>query len=182
MAFGIDDALTAAAAGISLTDTIVQIIKRYREKDVDADFEALLEEIRASALRKIDRADLALMQFERMLLDRNINIDVPLSAVIAATPFWRPFEQRQLGQIRKQFNEFADSVYSSGDDIAALARCRGDTKIVGTSVVESTQAKHQLQAGVLHAKSFKEAIALLRSQLGTYKAILIDPMPGPRGR
>jgi hypothetical protein len=31
MAFGIDDALMAAAAGISLTDTCVQTIKKYRK-------------------------------------------------------------------------------------------------------------------------------------------------------
>jgi len=146
------------------------------EKDVDADFEFLLEEVRVSALRKIDDADLALTQFERMLLDRNINIDRSLSDVIAATPFWRPFEQRQL------FNEFADSIYSSGDDIAALARCRGDTEAMGVSVVESTRAKHRLHANLLNAKSLREAIGLLRSQLAHYKATLTEPSPRPRGR
>jgi hypothetical protein len=131
MAFGIDDALTTAAAGISLTDTVVEIIKRYRKKDIDPDFEILLEEIRVSALKKIDEQDLALTQFERMLLEKHIDIGRRLSDVIAATPFWQPFEQRRLGQIRKQFNEFADSIYSAGDDIAALARCRGETEEMG---------------------------------------------------
>ena len=28
------------------------------------------------------------------------------SDVIAATPFWKPFEQRQLSQLRRRFNEF----------------------------------------------------------------------------
>lgn len=182
MAFGIDDALTTAAAGISLTDTIVEIIKRYRQKDVDADFEILLEEVRVSALKKIDDADLALSQFERMLLDENIDIGKRLSDVIAATPFWKPVQQRQLGQLRKRFNEFADSIYSSGDDIAALARCRNQTKEMGLSVVESTGAKHELHAKLLGAKSLREAINLLRSQLARYKAILAEPRPRPRPR
>ena len=181
MAFGIDDALTTAAAGISLTDTIVEIIKRYHKKDLDTDFELLLEEVRVSAIKKIDEADLALMQFERMLLDRNINIGRRLSDVIAATPFWNAVEQRRLSQIRIRFNEFADSIYSAGDDIAALARCRHDTKEIGISVVESTKEKHRLHEELLHAKSLREAIELLRSQLAKYKAALLDSTRRPSG-
>jgi hypothetical protein len=182
MAFGIDDALTTAAAGISLTDTIVEIIKRYNKKDLDADFEVLLEEVRVSAIKKIDEADMALSQFERMLLDRSVDINQRLSDVIAATPFWNAMEQRKLSQIRQRFNEFADSIYSAGDDIAALARCRNDKKEMGISVVESTRDKHRLHMELLNAKSFKEAIELLRSQLAKYKATLLDSTPRPRGR
>jgi hypothetical protein len=182
MAFGIDDALTTAAAGISLTDTIVDIVKRYSRKEVDPDFEVLLEEVRVGALKKIEDADLALIQFERMLLDKHINVDQRLSDVIAATPFWHPVEQRQLGQIRKRFNEFADSIYSAGDDIAALARCRGETEDMGKSVVETIRAKHELHARLLSAKSLKDAINLLREQLGRYKASLLAPRLRPRPR
>lgn len=39
MAFGIDDALMAAAAGISLTDTIVKTIQSYRSERKQIDIE-----------------------------------------------------------------------------------------------------------------------------------------------
>jgi len=180
MAFGIDDALTTAAAGISLTDTIVKIIKSYNEEDQDPDFEMLLEEVRVTSLKKIDEADLQLNQFERMLIDKGINIDSKLSDVIAATPFWKPFEQRQLSQLRRRFNEFSDSIYSAGDDIAALARCRDKTKNMGISVVESARDKHDLHMKLLNATSLRDAIELLRQQLVKYKATLSSPRPRPR--
>jgi hypothetical protein len=180
MAFGIDDALTAAAAGISSTDTIVKIIKSYNEEEQDPDFEMLLEEVRVTSLKKIDEADMQLNQFERMLIDKGINIDNKLSDVIAATPFWKPFEQRQLSQLRRRFDEFSDSIYSTGDDIAALARCRERTKEMGISVVESARDKHDLHMKLLNAKSLKDAIDLLRQQLVKYKATLSGTRPRPR--
>jgi hypothetical protein len=98
MAFGIDDALSAATGGIKLTDTIVEIVKRYRKTDKDPDLELLVEEIRLTALRRIDEADLALAQFERTLIDAKVNIDKRLQDVIAETPFWRPFQQHRPSQ------------------------------------------------------------------------------------
>jgi hypothetical protein len=62
MAFGIDDALMAAAAGISLTDTCVRTVKAYRKKGIHIDIELLIEEVRVTALQRIDEADLALAQ------------------------------------------------------------------------------------------------------------------------
>ena len=50
MAFGIDDALAAAAAAINLTDTVVETIKRCRRDKKDQDLELLIEEIRITAL------------------------------------------------------------------------------------------------------------------------------------
>src|SRR5437764_3439813 len=107
MAFGIDDALSAAVGGIKLTDTIVEIVKRYRKADKDPDLELLIEEIRLTALRRIDDADLALAQFERTLIDAKVSIDKRLQDVIAETPFWRPFQQHRLSQFHKQFNYFS---------------------------------------------------------------------------
>jgi hypothetical protein len=182
MAFGIDDALTTAAAGISLTDTIVQTIKRYNQSEQDADFEMLLEEVRVTTLKRIDEADLALTQFERMLHEKEVDIDRPLSEIIAHTSFWKPFEQRKLSQIRKQFNEFSDNIYSAGDDIAALARCRDRTRDMGLSVIDSAKEKHELHVKLLNAKSLAEAIGLLRQQLLKYKVTLSDSRPRPRGR
>src|SRR5215831_9939907 len=99
MAFGIDDALMTAAAGISLTDTVVKTIEGYKRAHQTKDLELLLEEVRVTALRRIDEADLALTQFERMLVQKNVDIDKRLSDVVAATPFWHPFEQHRLNQI-----------------------------------------------------------------------------------
>ena len=121
-----------------------------------------------------------LNQFERMLVEKGIKIDHRLSDVIAETPFWKRFEQRQLTQIRQRFNEFSDSIYSAGDDIAALARCRDDTKPMGISVVESSKDKHELHMKLLNAGSLREAIDLLRQQLVKYKAALSATRPRPR--
>jgi hypothetical protein len=52
MAMGIDDALAAAAAGISLTDTCVRTIKAYRKQGKDLDIERLIEEVRITALQR----------------------------------------------------------------------------------------------------------------------------------
>jgi hypothetical protein len=169
MAFGIDDALSAAAGGIKLTDTIVEIVKRYRKTDKDPDLELLIEEIRLTALRRIDEADLALAQFERTLIDAKVNIDKRLQDVIAETPFWRPFQQHRLSQFQKQFNHFSDSVYCAVDDIAALLRCQGKTAEMGKAVVQSTAHKHEMYSRLLHAKSLKESIDLLRAELARHK-------------
>jgi hypothetical protein len=129
----------------------------------------LLEEVRVIALKRIDDADLALTQCERMLGDKGVSLDKRLSDGIAATPFRKPFEQRQLSQIRKRFNEFSDTIYSAGDDIAALARCREKTRDMGISVVDSAKDKHELHMNLLNAASLREAIGLLRQQLVKYK-------------
>jgi hypothetical protein len=173
MAFGIDDALITAAAAINLTDTVARTVKSYqRRPHLDADFEGLLGEINVAALRGIDGADLALTQFERLLAESGVKIDMNLSDVIAETPVWNAIQQWRLRQFRTEFNGFADRIYSAGDDIAALARCRGEMREMGQSVVESAAAKHELNVRLLNAKSVREAIQLLRTKLVEYKEIL----------
>ena len=172
MAFGIDDTLAAATAGIELTNTIVETIKKYRGKGKDPDLELLLEEVRVTALKRIDEADMALMKFERMLVDTKVDLNKRIIDVIAAIPFWRPFQQHRLNQIHKSLNAFGDSVYSAGDDIAALLRCRGDTKGMGAAIVESAAHKHALHKELLFADSLKKAIEILRGELVRQKAVL----------
>jgi hypothetical protein len=172
MAFGIDDALGAAAAGIELANTIVETIQRNRGKGKDPDLELLIEEIRLTALTRIDDADRALVKFERMLVDTKVNIDKRITDVIAATPFWRPFEQHRLNQIHKNLNAFSDSLYSAGDDIAALLRCRGQSDSMGAAIVESAKQKHALQEGLLFAPSLRRQIQILREELVRQKNAL----------
>jgi hypothetical protein len=172
MAFGIDDAITIAIGGIKLTETIVEIIKRYRHTKDDIDLGLLIKEIQMTALKRIDDADLALYQFERMLVERGVDIRQPLPDIINATPFWRPFEQHRLSQILKRFHQFSDSIASSIEDIAALVRCAGKTQEMGEAVVTSTKIKDELQAKLLSASSLKEAIDLLRKTLGEQKLAL----------
>ncbi len=172
MAFGIDDALGTAAAAINLTETLVETFKRYRQKKEDYDLVQLLEEVRLVALARINDADLALAQFERTLVERGMDLNKRLTDVITETPFWRPFEQFRLGQIRKRFNNFSDSVYSAIDDIAAILRCRQETREMGAAVVDSTKVKHDLHERMLNAGSVKEAIELLRTQLARHKVAL----------
>lgn len=173
MAFGIDDALMTAAAGISLTDTCVQVVEKYRKKGVHLDIERLIEEVRVTALQRIDEADLALAQLERTLVEKGVKLDRTLMEAISATKFWQPFEAHRLKRIRRSFNTLADATYSAVDDIASLVRCREQTFEMGVAVVESAKAKHELHSRLLAAKSVQEAIDLLRSELTRHKRALM---------
>jgi hypothetical protein len=173
MAFGIDDALTAAAAGISLTDTCARTVKAYRKKGIHLDIERLIEEVRITAMQRIDEADLALAQLERTLVERGVDVTKTLQEVIAATSFWKPFESHRLRRIRQSLNALADATYSATDDIASLVRCRDQTDDVGSAVVASAQAKHDLHTRLLDSKSVKDAIALLRRELTAQKKALM---------
>lgn len=168
-----DDALAAAAAGISLTDTCVKTIQAYTKKGQRLDIEKLIQEVRATAVGRINEADLALAQLERTLVERNVNIDRTLQEVISETSFWQPFEAYRLKSIRKSFNELADATYSAVDDIASLVRCCNQTQEMGTAVVESANAKHQLNSRILASKSVKESIGILRAELTRHKAALM---------
>ncbi len=173
MAFGIDDALMTAAAGISLTDTVVQTVKRYRKKSGQLDIERLIEEVRITALERLDAADRALVQLERTLHEKGIKLDMTLQDVINSTPFWQPFEQHKLKRIRDNFNALADATYGASDDIAALVRCKDQTREMGNAVVESAKSKHELHSKLLNAKSVKEAIDTLRAELVRHKHALM---------
>jgi len=142
MAFGIDDVLMTAAAAINLTDTCVQTIKAYRKKGIDLDIERLIEEVRITALERIDEADKALAQFERTLVEKDVNLDNTLQQAISATSFWHPFEAHRLKRFRRSFNTLADAIYSATDDIASLVRCRDQTSPMGVAVVASAKRKH----------------------------------------
>jgi hypothetical protein len=173
MAFGIDDALMAAAAGISLTDTCVKTIKAYRKKGVQLDIERLIEEVRITALQRIDEADLALVQLERTLVEKGVRMDRTLQEVISETSFWHPFEAHRLKRIRKSFNALADATYGAIDDIASLVRCRDQTREMGAAIVESAKTKHELHSRLLGSKSVEDAIGLLREELTRHKAALM---------
>jgi hypothetical protein len=56
MAFGIDDALTAATAGLKITETLVEIIKKHRGRRNEPDFERLLAEVKNTALSRVNDA------------------------------------------------------------------------------------------------------------------------------
>lgn len=173
MAFGIDDALAAAAAGISLTDTCVRTVQAYRKRGVPLDIERLIEEVRLTALQRIDEADLALVQFERTLVEKNVDLKKTLQDAIAGTGFFHPFEAHRLKRIRRSFNALADATYGATDDIASLVRCRDITSPMGAAVVESAKAKHHLHSQLLNAGSIGEAIGLLRAELTRHKTALM---------
>jgi len=172
MAMGIDDALMAAAAGISLTDTCVQTIKAYRRKGVHVDIERLIEEVRVTALQRIDEADLALAQLECTLVENDVDLSMTLQETIAGTPFWRPFEAHRLKRIRRSFNMLADATYNAVDDIASLVRCQDNVRPMGEAIVHSATTKHQLHSRLINAKSVKDAIQILRTELGQHKQSL----------
>lgn len=173
MAFGVDDALAAAAAGICLADTCVQTVKSYRKKGKDIDIETLIEEIRVTALHQIHDADLALVDLERTLKEKGV-LDQTLQDAIAHTPFWRPGEAHRLKRIRRSFNALADATYSATDDIAALLRCRQQTSEMGRAIVDSARKKQELNGKLLHSASVGNAIDILRTELQKQKSALMQ--------
>ena len=173
MAFGIDDALMTAAAGISLTDTVVKTIQSYSKAGESIDIELLLAEVRITALKRIDEADEALMLLERTLHEKGVNTDLPLSELIRSTEWWKPFEQHRLKRIQESFNELSRATYAASDDIAALVRCQQSSGRMGEAVVASAAVKHELHLRVLHAPSFKAAIHVLRAELVRHKQSLV---------
>jgi hypothetical protein len=172
MAFGIDDILTTAKTGIGLADTVVKTVNAYRKKGLHLDIERLIEEVRITALQRLDEADLSLTQLERTLVEKAVDLNMTLQEAIASTPWWRPDEQHRLKRIRQSFNALADATYSSTDDIASLVRCRDQTREMGIAIVDSAKEKHELHAKLLHAKSVKEAIDFLRAELLRHREAL----------
>ena len=79
----------------------------------------------------------------------------------------------ELKRIRRSFNMLADATYSASGDIAALVRCKGQTKEMGTAVVQSAGSKHELHAQLLNAKSVSDAIDILRTKLKLHKEALV---------
>ncbi len=173
MAFGIDDALATAATGINLTDTVVKTVNAYRKKGLKIDIELLIEEVRITALQRIDEADSALTQFERTLKEKNVDLNQSLQEVINSTPIWHPFEDHRLKRFRRSFNALADATYNATDDIAALLRCRDQTGEMGVAVAESAKHKHELHAKLQDARTVKESINLLRDELLRHKDALM---------
>ena len=174
MAFGIDDALMTAAAGISLTDTVVKTVQSYRQRGGDPDLERLIEEVRITALERIDDADNALATLERTLRQKDVDLSKPMGDVISATPWWRPFEQYRLRRINRSFNMLSDATCNAVDDITALLRCRDQTGDMGIAVVESAAAKEELRQSLLDVDSFEVAIKILRDELLRHKTLLMQ--------
>lgn len=172
MAFGIDDALMAAAAGISLTDTVVRTIAAYRNQGKHLDIELLIEEVRITSLQRINDADEALTQLRRTLKERDVDLNKTLQETISETRFWHPFEAHRLKGNLRSFNALADAAYSAVDDIASLVRCRDQTAPMGVAVVDSAKAKHELHIRLMDSTSINGAIDLLQDELLRQKKTL----------
>jgi hypothetical protein len=147
--------------------------KGISQEGVHIDIERLIEEVRITALQRIDEADLALAQLERTLAEKGVKMDRTLQEAISAKSFFSPFEAHRLKRIRRGFNALADATYSATDDIASLVRCRDETSEMGAAVVESAKAKHELHSRLLGAKSVSEAIGMLRAELTRHKTALM---------
>jgi hypothetical protein len=181
MAFGIDDTLMAAAASISLTDTMVSVIKKYKSDKVDLDIETLIEQVRCETIRRLNVADAALASFEKLLHEQDVDMGKPLIDVIRDTPFWNWSQRSTLKKVDRQISELHRSVYDAADDVAALVYCKDRTGSFGRAVVESAPRKHKFQERFLASKSLGEKINVLRSELKNLKASLLeygDPMKG----
>lgn len=172
MAFGIDDVLATAASGINLCDTLVRIVKSNAKNSKSLEVEALLFEVRAEAVKKINEAQIALNEFERTLTDRGIPLDNSLRDIIRETSFWRPYERFKLSQIKRDLDHFGDCVFRSSDDIAALMRCVGDVEKTGLAVIESSEAKHEFNQRLLYSQSVSETLEILRNKLTEQKTTL----------
>lgn len=174
MAFGIDDFLMTAAAGVNLSDTLVRTIRNNTQNNSlkAGDLEALVQEVKANAIGNINDAHAALNKFERMLKEREVDLSQPLHEIVRKTPFWRPVEAFRLSTAKRAFDHFGENVYRSCDDIAALLRCSGKFEGMGTAVVESSKVKHEFQQRFVNAASVADSIQMLREELDRQKSAL----------
>jgi hypothetical protein len=173
MTIGVDQAVTLAVGTVQAADTLSKIVKRYEKKKGNSELAALLVAVKQTAMARIDEADQALTQLERTLRDKHIDMSKPLSESIENIPFWRPFESYQLSQLKKRFDASTDSISSSIDDIAALARCNEDTDDIQNAALESLRAKRDFDQKMLNSKSIAESIDLLRQEITKQKISLI---------
>lgn len=171
MAFGIDDGIAAAAAAINLTSTMVDVVKKYR-KDPNLDIELLIEQVRVEALKRIDQADSALADFETLLKQKGVDLNMDLDEVIASTSFFNAIEQMKLRRFRKSLQALSDGIYDAADDISALVRCKDQTRKFGEAVVETAPLKHMFLQSILNAKSLSQKISILRKELLRHKKML----------
>ncbi|MEQ1929866.1 MAG: hypothetical protein ABL957_04935 [Parvularculaceae bacterium] len=169
MAFGIDDFFTAAAGAVNLGDTLAKVVRTNSRKP--GEMGALLAEVRTEAVKRIDEAQIALNQIERMLAEKT-NLNASLTDVIAQTPFWRPVEAFRLGRAKKNLEHMSDSLFRSSEDIAALARCMEETDDTGHAIVKSAHSKHDFNEQFFRAESVSEKIGLLRKELDAQRAEL----------
>jgi len=169
MAFGLDDAFSAATGAIKLADTIAQITERYRKEGKDLEIEKLLAETRTQTIEKLDGADRALLAIEQMLRDRKISFDQHIIDVIEKTSPWRVVERARLKKAQNFLNEMQRSLYSAIDDVAALAQCRDNERPFGEGVAMSSKDKLAFHEKIVVAKSIGESFELLRSQIAALK-------------
>lgn len=172
MAFGIDDVLMAAAAAISLGDTLVKVVRSNSYKP--GEMHALLSEVRTEAIKRIDEAHVALNQFEATLRDKGINLKLSLSEVISQTPFWRPFESYRLSRAKKSLDYMGNTLFRSSEDVTALVRCMNDISETRSAVVESSYDKHNFQQQFMGAPSVGEKISLARQKLDELRDALAN--------
>jgi hypothetical protein len=166
MAFGIDDVLMAAASAISLGDTLVKVVKANSQKP--GQIYALLAEVRVEAAKRLKDAQEALNQFERTLVEREINLDSRLADVVRRTPFFRPFEAYRLHCAKKALDQMGDCLFRSADDILALLRCSGDVGDAGQAIAQSAEVKNEFHRQFTHAGSVREQIDLVRARLDAH--------------
>lgn len=174
MALGIDDALMAAAAAISLGNTLVEVTADYKRRNASVDVQKLLDEVTITARSKLDDADRALRDFEIDLRKRDVDLSMSLANVIEKTAMWKVWETMRLRRYRDAFQSLSNAAYDASDSIAALARCKGrdDEQVLGQAVVKSAIAKHKLHRDVVNASSVGQAIELLRAELARQKKVL----------
>ena len=154
MAFGIDDALAAAAAGLKLSNTLVEIVKANRkEKDTSSDLELLIEEVRITAISKARRGRICRSgSSSGLLLEKGVDPNKTLNEVINTTSWFRWYEAHRLKRIRRSFNSLADAAYESCDDVAALVRCRDRTGTNGNGRSRSQYVEAHVKFSIAFSK------------------------------
>lgn len=172
MAFGIDDALMTAAAAISVSNTLVEVVAAYRRRNSNKDVQSLLDEVTMTARQGLDQADRALRDFEEDLKYRGVDISKSLNDVVRSTPMWNPFEWIRLRRYRAAFTALSNAAYDSSDSVGALARCRDEIGPVGEAVAASAPEKHKFHRAVLDSSSVSAAIGILRGELLRQKQLL----------
>jgi hypothetical protein len=169
--YGVLELLSAATATATAADGLAKVAERYRKRQ-NTEIEALLSSIRTEAIARINEADIALEELDQALNQSSVDLSKPLTTAIRENRSWSPASWFYLRHLRWRLEGLTRSIGNSIDDIAALARCQGDTDDLMEAEIASFDAARTFRQSITSSTSVAQAIALLRAELRNQRAAL----------
>ena len=152
MATGIDAkiAFETAGAGISLLNTLIQVIRENKQKGEGRDprLSELLAQMPAEALKVANQLVEELESLRQKFLKKKFNLDRTINDLQADQSWWQYFTEGH-----KLVRDFEENVTSLGNavgrfmgDFVALAKCMDDVGTITASVRNAQGRQQEVEA------------------------------------